>query len=210
MTTYADPGAIADVVGGGSPGRMEATWGNAIRSRVVNRFATTSDRDSAITSPTDGMCAYVTATHTLYVHNGTTWRAYDVEAQTYTPTWTQTATITKTVTQADYSRDGDWCSVAVALAATSGGTAATAVVVTTPVTASAAPGAVMPVGSGFIYDQSANLYYPVVVLLSSTTTFAFLSADAATSNYVGATGATFTAAIASGDLLYFAARYRIA
>lgn len=60
MTTYDNPGAIGDVPP--DPNKVESTWGNAIRDRVVNHFATISDRDdfySGIGGPIQGMCCVV-------------------------------------------------------------------------------------------------------------------------------------------------------
>ena len=56
MTTYANPGAVDDVV---TATAIETTWGNAIRDRVIQNFANTTARDAAITSPVLGMHCYV-------------------------------------------------------------------------------------------------------------------------------------------------------
>lgn len=52
MTTYANPGAIGNVV---TVTKIESTWGNAIRDRVVQNFVNAAARDAAITSPVVGM-----------------------------------------------------------------------------------------------------------------------------------------------------------
>lgn len=44
-----------------TPNKVESTWGNAIRDRVINVFANTTARDAAITSPVLGMHCYVTS-----------------------------------------------------------------------------------------------------------------------------------------------------
>lgn len=58
MTTYPNPGNVADMPP--TPNKVESTWGNAIRDRTVQNFATTTDRDAAITSPVVGQHCYVT------------------------------------------------------------------------------------------------------------------------------------------------------
>jgi hypothetical protein len=211
VTTYADPGAIADVVG--TSGRIEATWGNAVRDRLVHRFASTASRDAAIPSPTEGMVCYVTVTHTYYEYNGTSWRARDLINQTYVPTWLQSATgITCTVNVADYRRDGDWCDVAISLTATGSGSGGVRTRVTLPVAPAATGFGVggIPVGQGTLYDTSAALYYPFFVQVEDGTYFTGISCDIASNVNLGATGATFSATIASGDVMRFSARYRIA
>src|SRR5262245_32050604 len=70
--TISNPGAIATVVGGGSPGHVMAEWGNAIRDRVVNNFSNTTDRDAAITSPVAGMMCCVSGMP--WVYTGSAWR----------------------------------------------------------------------------------------------------------------------------------------
>ena len=70
MTTYSFPGAIGDMPP--TPNKVESTWGNAIRGRVVNQFANDSDRDAAIGSPVEGMACYVAGDHTLEVYTGAT------------------------------------------------------------------------------------------------------------------------------------------
>lgn len=63
MTTYPNPGAIADVV---TNNKIESTWGDAIRDRVVQNFATAAARDAAITSPVVGqMCCILSGTGQL-------------------------------------------------------------------------------------------------------------------------------------------------
>jgi hypothetical protein len=57
------------VVGGTT---ITASWGNAnVRDQVVTPFASTSARDSAITSPVTGMVAYVAGL--LCAYNGNAW-----------------------------------------------------------------------------------------------------------------------------------------
>lgn len=72
MTTYAFPGYVADVTALTS--RIEATWGNAIRDRSNQVFATTAARDLAIPTPQVGqVCIITTGTGAgEYVYSGAT------------------------------------------------------------------------------------------------------------------------------------------
>lgn len=74
MTTYANPGAVADVPP--TPNKIEETWGNAIRDRVVNNYANTTDRDADITAPVLGQTCYVAGVG-FQIYAGPTdgWRA---------------------------------------------------------------------------------------------------------------------------------------
>jgi hypothetical protein len=70
VTTYPNPGAIADVPP--SPNKVESTWGNAIRDRVINSFASTAARDAAIPSPVPGQMCVIGTTQTLLQYCGAT------------------------------------------------------------------------------------------------------------------------------------------
>lgn len=86
MTTYADPGAIADVVA--LVGRVEATWGNAMRDRVVQRFVDTTTRDAAIPSPHVGQLCVITGGAFSYV-SATPGAGTLLEYQSATTGWTK-------------------------------------------------------------------------------------------------------------------------
>lgn len=51
-------------------------------------FATTTARDSAIATPTNGMTAYTTTDGILWRYNGTAWKAWGKAPTAYTPTLT--------------------------------------------------------------------------------------------------------------------------
>jgi hypothetical protein len=56
-----------------------ANFQGYLQDQVIAVFATTSARDTAISSPSDGMFAYVTAgTGTLYVYDNSAWTAIDL------------------------------------------------------------------------------------------------------------------------------------
>lgn len=52
---------------------IASTWGNQIRDRTVAVFATTAERAAAITAPKLGQLAYIDATDTVTIYNGTAW-----------------------------------------------------------------------------------------------------------------------------------------
>jgi len=55
---------------------IEPTWGNTVRDRVVNPFATAAARTTAITSPVEGMLTYQADDDDLYKYNGSAWVPY--------------------------------------------------------------------------------------------------------------------------------------
>jgi hypothetical protein len=73
MTTYSDPGPIADVIG--AAGRIEHTTINAIRDRLVRRFNNATERDAEITGPVEGMLCHIAgAGFQQYLAGG--WRSF--------------------------------------------------------------------------------------------------------------------------------------
>lgn len=116
---------------------------------------------------------------------------------TYVPTFTQSATITKTVGVARYWKIGRWVHGEVNLSATSAGTANNEVQVGVPFTMAAGYVGHTSIGSGSIYDASANTFYSGSVIIASTTAVRLIIN--ATSAYAGQTGGGFAVAIASGD-----------
>jgi hypothetical protein len=69
-----DVGAIADVVDGTT--NVVALWGNSIRNRVVNRYATVTDRsaDGGIDILTQGALSYTNDRARLELWTGSVWR----------------------------------------------------------------------------------------------------------------------------------------
>ena len=116
----------------------------------------------------------------------------------YTPTLTQSGAVTKTVTYARYTKIGRLVIVTFFLSVTGTGTGGQKITVSLPVTAS--QGADTACGHGYVYDQSATTDYVGVMVLTTTTTFAFFPSNATSgSGYLGSQG--FTAAFASGDII---------
>lgn len=133
---------------------------------------------------------------------------FGVDAWTaYTPTLTQSATVTKTVTYAKYQRVGRLIVAQVLLAVTGTGTGANAVAVGLPVTA-ATSSVDLECGSGHIVDASAAAVYKGFACLATTTTIQLRPSSTTTTGFLGAD--TFTAALASGDLVTYNVMYESA
>lgn len=156
---------------------------------------------TSATRPADvyeGELIYETDTDSFKAHNGTAWEhGLTLGAwTTYTPTLTQSGAVTKTVTYARYMKVGRMITAQVALLATGAGTAGQQVRIGLPVTAATND---LTIGSGRIYDLSANTMYGGIAH-TPTTTAAFLVASATNGvDVLGAVG--FTAALAAGDII---------
>lgn len=69
MTTYAFPGAIGDVA---SNGKIESTWGNAVRDRLIAVFGSAAARASALPAPQVGQSTVQTDTMSFLQYVGAT------------------------------------------------------------------------------------------------------------------------------------------
>lgn len=125
---------------------------------------------------------------------------------TYVPTWTQSATISKTINMANYMKVGRKVTCCVHMSATSAGTAANRMVVSLPI--AAASGLVRTIGA-FRFSRSGTGYYLGSVTLLDTTHVIFASGSP-TAEWLGATGAAFTGAIAATDAIDFTVEYEAA
>jgi hypothetical protein len=190
---------------------ITASWANAnVRDQVVSPFATTAARDSAITSPVNGMVANITDDDVLTTYNGSAWVVCaDYGAWgTWTPTVTQSGTVTHTATVARYSQVGKLIVAQAVLNITGTGTATNTITVSLPVnsfTASAAP-----MGSGNLGDVSTGIQWGFVALTATASTVQFISGNGSATGFLGGSGGGFTAALASGDVLIFNLVYEAA
>ncbi len=128
----------------------------------------------------------------------------------YTPTVTQSGTVTTFSTNtARYVRVGKFVHVNGRLTVNNAGGAAGANIVTVSLPVTAASSENLYVGNGQIYDASANVLYPALVRLASTTTFDFLALASAVSGAANLFLGTvqFTAALATSDLIDFSLTY---
>lgn len=159
-----------------APGTITASYGNTnIRDQVVTPFATTGARDSAITSPVDGMLCTITGTDTLMEYNGSAWVIVSEPLQTWTPSLTQGVGVSVTTVVGWYRREnGEWTGK-VTLAITSAGTLGSGLIISLPFTLPSAE----HVGGSFIYFDSGVGYYVGTVFPLSTTTFSLVVDGAA-------------------------------
>lgn len=124
---------------------------------------------------------------------------------TYTPTLVQSGAVTKTATYAKYQRVGRLIVAQVNLAVTGAGTAANAVAIGLPVTAATSD---LIVGTGNLFDQSANLTYKGLAYLASTTTVWLLATNTTANTALGVDA--FTAALANLDAVRMTVTYEAA
>lgn len=154
-------------------------------------------------------------------YNGSDWEVVGAPAQSgssvwqgYTPTLTQSGAVTKTVTKARYVEQGDVCHVCVNLDVTGAGSANNAITITLPVAGANVTNAYDTIGVGRLFDASAGTVYRGVVVMVNSTTIRIEgtgeSGSGLTGNGLGASGTPFTAALASGDAVFFSATYEIA
>jgi hypothetical protein len=169
-------------------------------NQSVLRFASAAARDAALTTvKVEGMMAYLVDLNVMTVYSGAAWSTIGPvhgALTNYTPVLTQSGAVTKTVNNASYIRIGRMIIGNVWLNVTGPGTAANAVTISTPVTAST-PSAV--VGAGYLYDASATSTFAGTCALLTTTTFAIYATNVTSFSALGVV--QFSAALASGDIV---------
>jgi hypothetical protein len=119
----------------------------------------------------------------------------------WTPTVTQSGSVTVTNTRSRYARYGRTIHFSLQLSVTGSGTGSNAVLISFPVTAASA----ITGGVGYLTDASAPASYMGILYANSTTNFGILGTG---SGYLGST--TFTAALASGDIIFAHGTYEAA
>lgn len=119
----------------------------------------------------------------------------------YTPTLTQSATVTKTINHARYCQIQKTVFVQIFMTVTGAGTASQIVTVGLPFTAKNNSAFI---GSGFVYDASANFMYNILPTADATSTFTMFYQ---TGNNFGASPAI---TLANTDQLRFCLTYEIA
>jgi len=159
-----------------------------------------------------GQVVYDGDTNNLLVWNGLSWAAvYQPGAWTdYSPVVTQGVTVTYTRNYARYYKIGRTVTVQVDLSMTGTGTAASGVTVSLPVPCAAPGSAGLAIGSGAIYDSSANALFKAILEMAVTNPPVVQFRPTTTTNNDFLGSAVFTAALASGDLIRFGATYEAA
>lgn len=145
-----------------------------------------------------------------YVWNGTIWVPVNHwgPGTLHTPVWTQSGTISKTVVYSNWFKEGRKISGSMHLQATSGGTSNVIQTVTAPEAASVASS--RAVGSGYFNDNSLGVNTGLIVYLSTTTTFAFVTVDASYAGSLGTATSGNPNAVASPDAITFTYEYESA
>jgi hypothetical protein len=183
-----------------------------VRDQVVSQFASASARDAVITSPLQGMFAYLKDVHTLTVYTGAAWSTVGpvdgaLQAWPLAPSVSQGATPSVT-TVSSYSRVGRRVVCEARCACTSGGTAATNVIMSLPFTSIGYQANVTVLGTGMIYRNSTTAVYPGIVTWVNTTTVALTPPGGGntTGQFLGQVG-SYQAALASGDIVTWSVAY---
>lgn len=177
------------------------TMADQIEKYVMMRFATAAARDALITSPEQGMHAYLSTPKVDTWYDGTAWRGEWVT--TFVPQVDQGATtnIAKTVNFCQYRYDGPMIDFLATLTVTGAGTITNAVSITVPVAIINFSQAI--VGASYCFDASAGTGY-VTSPTGSTSTVITFASDATN----GVFGTNPNIALANGDQLRIALRYR--
>jgi hypothetical protein len=77
-----------------------------LMNQSVMVFTNSAARDAALTSPNEGMVAYLTASDHYTIYNGTTWVIFDIAWNAWTPTLTNLTQGTGATLSAFYARIG--------------------------------------------------------------------------------------------------------
>ncbi len=85
-----------------------------LQDQAVMVFATTTARDAAITSPSEGMYAFITGDNATTVYTGSEWIPYVTSWRSYTPTWSAGLTVGNGTTSTGYALIGKTCILTVA------------------------------------------------------------------------------------------------
>lgn len=191
---------------------ITAAWANeSVRDQGVSQFASAAARNSAITSPVEGMVNHLNDVNGFTVYTGSAWSTVGPlhgALTSWTPTVTQSGSVTVTVNYATCQRIGRMLHGGFRVTVTGSGTGANAVIIgglpATGVSSSA------PVGFATIYDSSATIQYGGQLAMNSTTTFAigWGGGNAGADQRLGIL--VFTAGLASGDIVQGTFQYEAA
>lgn len=154
-----------------------------LMKQSVMVFANSTARDSALTSPTEGMVTYQESSDNLTVYNGSAWIPFDTAWTTYTPTLNNVTLGSGYTLSAAYAQIGKTVIVQFyfALGATSAITGD--VHFSLPIN-QASSNRSASVGTCVVTDSSPSTRYPGTVLLSGTPGFAFIRVGNAAGTYL--------------------------
>lgn len=103
-----------------------------LMKQSVMVFADETARDDALTTPTEGMVAYLQNANKVTIYDGSVWRVIDLTNQTYTPTWTNVTVGTSPTIVTRYHQIGRWVFGLVALTLGTGGSVSGLIGISTP------------------------------------------------------------------------------
>lgn len=174
---------------------------------LISKSYTICTSGTRPSSPTEGDKIFETDTNKILVYSGAAWSTIGPVHGTltaWTPILVQSGTVTTSATSTFYSRVGRLVIAKFLITPSGAGTANNVITVSLPVAADA--GWItdyLSLGVGFINDASASAKYEGVFTLASTTTVKFRDTLSGVSppRFLGATGASFAAALASGDFM---------
>lgn len=183
-----------------------------LMQQSVPNFATTAERDAAITSPAEGQFCYVADQDAFFVYNGS-WIGYDNTWKSWTPTWANVTKGTGATETYAYMRLGKLVIAHGSLTLGTSGAVSGSVTVTMPV-ASATTAISTTAGTAFFFDTSASATFQGVVEIATNSTTATIRASDAATAYLSRTNLSstipFGAAWAVGDRIGFNVTYQVA
>jgi hypothetical protein len=183
-----------------------------LMQQSVPNFASTAERDAAITSPVEGQFCYVTDQDSFFVYNGS-WIGYDNTWKSWTPTWANVTKGTGATETYAYIRLGKLIIAHGSLTLGTGGAVSGSVTVTMPVT-SATAAISTTAGAAFFFDTSASATFQGTVDIATNSTTATIRASDSSTTYLSRTNLNstipFGAAFAVGDRIGFNVQYQVA
>ena len=178
-----------------------------LMEQSVMVFATSAARDAALTSiKSEGNVTFQLDNNDLDIYNGSSFSTLIGNAHgallSWTPAVTQSGAVTVTNNLSWYQRVGRLITGQWLVTVTGSGTAANKITVTMPVTA---VGLTDLCGTAYIFDTSAGVNYPSLLVADSTTAFKMYTtiANQTTANETQGSGSasTMTAGLAVGDTI---------
>jgi len=138
-----------------------------LMKQTVMVFADATARDAALTSPTEGMFAFLTSNDHYTIYNGSSWQKFDIATTAYTPTLSGFTAGTGATVTGYYSRMGNWCTFNVQIILGTGFAFTGAMNLSLPITQASTPrfhatGRGNPAGTSYLLQA---------VAVTSTNTF---------------------------------------
>lgn len=181
-----------------------AQFDTYLQEQTVMVFATAAARDTALsTAKSEGMVTYQLDTNTLTIYTGAAWSPIGPAHgawTSFTPVITQSGVVTHTVSNSTYLRVGRMIHWRFTLTVTGSGTGSNVVTLSVPVNIGYVSD-YAPCGWGQILDSSTNLVCagPAVPAAAGTIKIQTLYMSGSAFNVLGTS--SFTAALASGDVI---------